>query len=126
MIAKARKRAAKPPTAEELKAAARRAGAPVAARSVDRAARELIAELGKGRRLDPTLGHLLVDLLRRQGIDRPRPVGDSARSAAAWIDATPEERGRTLVDLLLVADAIPLRPGPKGALEFPRLDSGAG
>jgi hypothetical protein len=123
VIDKARAKAGKALTAEELRQAARKAGAPVAGRPVDRAARELIAELGKGRRLDPTLRHILIDLLRESRRDRPElSASDSGPSVSAWMAATPEERGRALVDLLLLADAFPPRR-KKEPLRFPRLDS---
>jgi len=123
VIEKARAKAANPPSAEELRRAARKAGAPVAGRPIERAARELIAELGKGRRLDPTLRHILIDLLRESLQDRPElSASDSGPSVAAWMAATPEERGRALVDLLLLADALPPRR-KKEPLRFPRLDS---
>jgi hypothetical protein len=124
-IEKARSRAAKPVSGEELRSAARRAGAPVATPTIERAARELIAELGKGRRLDPTLRHLLLDLLSDNGGQRSGtpPVGDSARSVAAWMAATPEQRGRALTDLLLLADALPSNGRRGEPLKFPRLDS---
>lgn len=123
VIDKARAKAGKALTAEELRRAARKAGAPVAGRPVDRAARELIAELGKGRRLDPPLRRILIDLLRENGRDRPElSASNSGPSVAAWMAATPEERGRALVDLLLLADAFPSRR-EKEPLRFPRLDS---
>src|SRR4249919_322943 len=75
VIAKARAKAAKPPEAEELRNAARRVGATVAPEPIDRAARELIAELGKGRDLDPGLRRLLVDLLAED--TKPRSSGDA-------------------------------------------------
>jgi hypothetical protein len=37
--------------------------------------------------------------------------------------ATPEERGRTLVDLLLLADALPSGGRRGKPLRFPRLES---
>jgi hypothetical protein len=37
--------------------------------------------------------------------------------------ATPEERGKTLVDLLLLADALPSGGRRGKPLRFPRLDS---
>lgn len=100
-------------------------GAPIARPPIDRAARELIAELGKGRRLDPTLRHLLVDLLRRSDEKgaQPTPAGDAARAVAEWMAATAEERGNTLVDLLLLADALPSGGRRGKPLRFPRLDS---
>jgi hypothetical protein len=124
VIEKARARAAKPPSADELRHAARRAGATVAPEPVDRAARELIAELGRGSHLDPTLRHLLLDLLQKD--DRngsPPAASDAAHAVAEWMASTPEERGRTLYDLLLLADALPHRGRRGKPLRFPRLDS---
>lgn len=128
VIETARARAAKPLSKEELRRAAQRAGVPGARDPVDRAARELIAELGKGRQVDPTLRDLLLDLLRRDGaqtIAIPPPASDAKRSVAEWMASTPRERGRTLFDLLLLADALPHGGRVGKPLEFPRLDSSA-
>jgi hypothetical protein len=125
VIEKAREKAAKAPEAEDLRRAARRAGAPVARAPVDRAARELIAELAKGRRPDPSLRHMLLDLLRngyREG-GEPSPANEAARSVAEWMAATPAERGHALVNLLLLADALPSGGRRGKPLRFPRLDS---
>jgi len=125
VVAKVRARAANPPSAEDLRRAARRAGAPVARAPIEQAARELIAELAKGRRLDPPLRQILIELLEkgyRETADAS-PSSEAARSVAMWMAATPEERGKTLVDLLLLTDALP-SGGRKGKpLRFPRLDS---
>jgi hypothetical protein len=121
VIAKARSKAAKPPGAEELRNAARRAGAMVAPAPIDRAARELIAELGRGEHLDPDLRRMLVDLLAEGG--KSRSAGDAVHSVAEWMSATPEERGTTLVDLLLLADALPHGGRIGKPLEFPPLNS---
>jgi hypothetical protein len=125
VIEKARQRATKTPAPKELRRSARRAGAPVRRPPAERAARELIAELAKGRELDPSLRQILLELLQkgyREGAD-PVPANEAARSVAEWMAATPEERGRALVDLLLLADALP-HGGRKGKpLRFPRLDS---
>jgi hypothetical protein len=125
VIEKARDKATKPPDPEELRRAARRGGAPVARPPVEQAARELIGELAKGQRLDPTLRQILLELLQRgyREARNPAPASEAARSVAIWMAATPEERGRALVDLLLLADALP--PGRRTAmpLRFPRLDS---
>ena len=125
VIEKARAKATKPPAAEELRRAARRVSAPIARPPIDRAARELIAELGKGRWLDPTLRSLLMDLLRRSDEKGapPPPAGDAARAVAEWMAATPRERGKTLVDLLLLADALPSGGRRGKQLRFPRLES---
>jgi hypothetical protein len=120
LIEKAQGKAEKPIDAEKLRRGARRAGAPVVGPPIDRAARELISELGKGRKLDPTLRHLLSKLLlREEANDTNRLPSDSGLSVAAWIGATPEQRGRALVDLLLLADAIPSEGRKKKPLSFP-------
>lgn len=125
VIAKAREKARKAPDPAELRRAARRAGAPVARPPVDRAARELIAELAKGRRPERHLREMLLDLLRhgyREGAD-PSPANEASRSVAEWMAATPGERGKVLVDLLLLADALPSGGRRGKPLRFPRLDS---
>lgn len=119
LIEKAQAKAEKPIDAEELRRAARRAGAPIVGPPIDRAARDLISELGKGRRLDPPLRHLLTSLLSREKANDSQPPSDSGLSVAAWVGATPEQRGRALVDLLLLADAIPSRGRKKDPLRFP-------
>jgi hypothetical protein len=127
VIEKARARASKPLSAAEVERAARRVGVPGARDPIDRAARELIAELGKGRHLDPTLRHILIDLLLDQDFTGAgeRPVSDAERSVAEWMASTPRERGDTLFDLLLLADALPHGGRVGKPLEFPRLDSTA-
>lgn len=125
IIEKARTKATNPPTAEELRRSARRVGAPVARPPIEQAARELIAELARGRRLDPTQRQILLEMLQRGYRDEAdaSPANEAARSVAIWMAATPEDRGRALVDLLLLADALPAG-GRKGKpLRFPRLDS---
>jgi hypothetical protein len=125
VIDKAREKAANPPTAEELRRSARRAGAPVARPPIEQAARELIAEMARGRQLDPTLRQILAELLQkgyRETVDAS-PASEAARSVAIWMAATPEDRGRALVDLLLLADALPSGGRLGEPLRFPRLDS---
>lgn len=125
VVEKAGKRAAKPLNVTDLRRAARKAGAPVAYSPVDRAARELIAELGKGRVPHPTLRHMLLDLLRDDdGKGRnSTSLNEAEHAVAEWMAARPDERGKALVDLLLLADALP-HGGRKGKpLKFPRLDS---
>ncbi|HEX4669418.1 MAG TPA: hypothetical protein VH275_05540 [Solirubrobacterales bacterium] len=126
-IEKAQARAAKPPSAGELREAALRAGAPVAGEPVDAAARELLGLLANGKQLDPMLRRLLLDALTREDrSDRPTDptatVSDAARSASEWIDASPRQRGETLRDLLLLADALPVHLRPT-EIRFPRLKS---
>jgi len=126
VIERAREKAAKPPSAEELRRAARRAGAPIARSPIEQAAREVIAELARGRRLDPTLRQILIELLQNgyRESSHPSPASEAARSVAMWMSATPEDRGRALVDLLLLADALPAGRRKGKPLCFPRLDSG--
>lgn len=124
-IEKARSRALKPPSADELREAALRAGAPVAPAPVDRAARELLGRLAKGERPDPMLRRLLLDALADEDrSDRPRDpsatVSDSARSVSEWVGVGAKERGEALEDLLLLADALPLRRRPE-TIGFPPL-----
>jgi hypothetical protein len=124
-IERARGRAERPLSPEELKAAALRAGAPVAPAPVDRAARDLLGKLAKGQSPDPMLKRLLLDALENQDRrDRPADpdatVSDVARSVSEWVGASAAERGRALEDLLLLADALPLRRRPQ-KIGFPRL-----
>ena len=125
VIEKAREKTAKTLDPAKLRHAARRVGAPVARSPIDRAARELIAELAKGHRPDPSLRHILASLLRddcEEGSERP-PVSEAARSVAEWMAAPPAARGKALVDLLLLADALPHAGRQGKPLRFPRLDS---
>lgn len=128
VIEKARGKAAKPPTAEELRRAARRAGAPVAREPVEQSARELIAELARGKRLDPTLRQILLEMLQKGYREdaAASPKNEAARAMALWMAATPDERGRALFDLLLLADALPSGGRRGKPLRFPRLDSTGG
>lgn len=125
VIQKAREKATKPPSAKELRRSARRAGAPVARPPIEQAARELIAELARGNRLDPALHRILSELLDKgyRETGEASPANEAARSVAIWMAATPEERGRALVDLLLLADALPSGARRGKPLRFPRLDS---
>ncbi len=125
VIEKARAKAVQPPSAEELRSAARRAGAPVARKPIEQAARKLIAELARGSRLDPTLRQIVLEMLQRgyREETEPSPANEAARAVALWMAATPEERGRALFDLLLLADALPSGGRRGKALRFPRLDS---
>lgn len=125
VIEKARSKSEKALDPVELRRAARRAGAPVTRAPIDRAARELIAELGKGRQPDPALRHMLLDLLQhgfREGKEQSSRQ-EAEHSVAEWMAATPEERGGALVDLLLLADALPHGARKGKPLHFPKLDS---
>jgi len=124
-IEKARRRAANPPSAEELRTAALRVGAPVAAAPVDRTARDLLRKLAQGQRPEPMLKRLLLDALEDEDrgdrpVDPAAAVSDAARSVGEWVGASAGERGEALEDLLLLADALPLRRRPQ-SIGFPRL-----
>jgi hypothetical protein len=125
VIEKARAKAVKPPSKEQLRSAARRAGAQVARPPIEQAARELIAELARGRRLDPGLRQILTELLQRGYREdaEPSPKNEAARGVAEWMAATPTMRGKALVDLLLLADALPAGKRQNEPLRFPRIDS---
>jgi hypothetical protein len=124
-IEKAQGRAAKPTSADELRQAALRAGAPVNAAPVDRAARDLLGRLARGQRPNPMLKRLLLDALANDDrSDRPADssatVSDTARSVSEWVGVSARERGEALEDLLLLADALPLRRRSE-AIGFPPL-----
>jgi hypothetical protein len=117
VIERARSRASKPLTADQLRKAAHRAGAPVAATVPDRAAGELLGQIAAGRRPRPALARLLLD-----GLGAGGEVSASIRAASGWIGATPQRRGETLRDLLLLTDRLPPAKFTSGR-RFPRLRS---
>jgi hypothetical protein len=117
-IARAQERSTKPLNACELRKAARRAGAPVVAPTSDRAAGDLLSELAAGHRPRPSLARLLMKALSADGT---QPT-DNAEAAAAWIAASPERRGETLRDLLLLVDHLPKTRTAERA-RFPRIAS---
>lgn len=110
-IEKIVERATLPTTSEEIVRAALRAGAAVSAAPVDGAARATLRAIAR-ERPSPKLRRLLLEALG----------GDEPPQATAWLGTSSVERGEALWDLLLLADAIPLRRRPK-EIGFPRLDS---
>jgi hypothetical protein len=118
VIERARERSTRHLEADELRRAARRAGAPVAAAASDRAAGELLSQLAAGHRPRPLLARLLAKALSADG---GQPTGN-AEAAAAWIAASPERRGETLRDLLLLVDHLP-PPKTRVRPRFPRIAS---
>jgi hypothetical protein len=118
-VAQACARATKPLSPDDVRRAARRAGAPVDLATADRAAGDLLRELADGRAPHPILRRLLIDALQAGPPARlggpPPTVGqeqapeslDNARASAAWLTASPAERGDALYDLLLLADQFP-------------------
>lgn len=124
-IARVQARAAKPPTAAELREAALRVGAPLAAPPVERAARETLRQLARGERLSPQVRRLLLRILESEEEQAPGGApasSDTARAAAEWIDVSPDERAQALRDLLELADALPVGPRSHD-IGFPRLRS---
>ena len=115
-------KATKPVSLEELKAAAKRVGAPIAPAPANRAARGLLTELGNGKSPEPRLKRLLLTMLSDPPGAAIVPATPS-HGVAQWMTATPEERGKTLVDLLLLADALPHGARKGKPLSFPRLTS---
>jgi hypothetical protein len=127
VIEKVQATAAKPPTAEELKKVALRAGAPIQDSELDEATKKALRGIASGDRPRPLLRRLLLDaLLEENGSDPPSAsagrVSDAARSAREWIGAAPEVRAKALQDLLELADALPIRPRPH-EIGFPHLKS---
>jgi hypothetical protein len=118
VIERAQARSSKPLDQEDLRRAARRVGAPIAPSPPDRVTGELLRELAAGRRPRPLLRRLLLDVLQ----DERERSSDSARAAAGWIGATPQQRGDALRDLLLLTDRLPRRRRP-AQLRFPPLHS---
>jgi hypothetical protein len=117
-LAKARARALRPFREDDVAASARRLGAPVAVESpAEGHARALLGELRAGRRPPPVLAALL-----RAELETDLEIDDNVEAASEWIGASDARRGTTLVDLLELADAIPLRRRPD-ASTFPRISS---
>jgi hypothetical protein len=114
-LARAEKAATTAFDGDEVRASARRAGAPVTASAADRAAAALLHELSRGRRPSPGLRRLLLDALRGQRA----PALEAGDSIGDWVGATAETRGDALKDLLSLTDYL---PGPRRqALDYPRL-----
>jgi hypothetical protein len=110
-IRKVIERAASPTTREDLRKAALRAGATVAVSTVDAAARELLRSLARGETASPMHRRLLLEAL-----------GGDSMQAAEWLGVPLAERGEALEQLLLFADAVPIRRRP-ATIDFPRLES---
>jgi hypothetical protein len=124
VIEQALERAEKPLSADDVRDAARRAGAPVDLAPADRAASDLLRELADGSEPHPILRALLIDALQEE---RPVRLGEvaktrdappkadvipidslqNARASANWLAASPSERGAALSGLLLPADRFP-------------------
>jgi len=119
IVEKACRRSSKALDSDDLRKAALRVGAPIVSGEVDRAGAALLAELAVGRRPRGVLCRLLLDALQP---DQPNTTSDNAQAAARWVTATPQQRGETLRDLLLLADRLPPSPAAPGRC-FPRVQS---
>jgi hypothetical protein len=115
VVSRAVRAASRPTTSEEVYAALERAGAVSSA--ADDAARALLAEVAAGRMPSPGLRRLVAGMLSDPPAHDP-PGAD----AAEWFEATDEERGDAVRDLLRLVDALPPRPAPP--LAFPPLSPG--
>lgn len=89
-------------SAEEVRAAALRAGAPVELASAHRPAAELMGELARGATLPDGWRTALVEQLTSGRSDDAAQIGE-------WAGADAGQRGEALHDLLLLADALPAR-----------------
>jgi hypothetical protein len=96
-------RAGKALDRKDLVRAALRAGAPVAAAPADAHAGALIEEFEAGNAPRPALRRLLAAYLTEE----PEP-SDGVSGASAWLGTSADQRAAALVDLLLLADAIPV------------------
>ena len=92
-----------------------RSGAPVDPPDADAHAEALIAELRRGASPRPGLRRLLAGYLD----DGPGAATDGS-GIGDWLGRSPEERGAALIDLLLLADALPA-PSTSRELAFPGL-----
>lgn len=101
-----------------LRRMARRAGAPVPPSIPDGAAAQLLTGLAQGHRPRPAVERAL----RRALAGEEHQLDSNIRAAAAWIGATPQRRGETLRQLLLLVDSLPRRPTRQGK-RFPRIES---
>jgi hypothetical protein len=102
VVRTAQDRAAQPLDPAHLRAAALRAGAPIAEEPLGRAARDVLRLLAGGAALDPMLRTLLRDALGGEP-----EVSDAARAATQWIGAPLRARGDALRELLELGDALP-------------------
>jgi hypothetical protein len=112
VVSRAVRAAQRPTSAAQIHEAARRAGAVGSA--ADAAARSLLAEAAAGRRPSPGLSRLLLAALGDATEHDPPGSG-----APEWMEATPEQRGNTVRDLMRLTDRMPRRG--RRPLAFPPL-----
>lgn len=121
MLEHASERAGQALDAQAVRRSARRVGAPVAPPVGDARAGALLGALARGNQPTPVRARLAAHALMSDEVPAPP---DHLRAAGEWADAGAARRGETLVDLLGLVDALPLRLRP-GRSRFPRLSSGA-
>lgn len=115
VLAHARERARRDLEADVIRARARALGAPVKeGREVDRVARALIAQLGRGERPAP----VLIGILRHLLGNSTESLGEEVPDTLPWIGASLSERGRAARDLARLTDRLPT-PKVQPPLAFP-------
>lgn len=123
ILERAAARAARPFDREALLAAAARLGVATTERREERAARELLARLRAGARIDPVLVTLLRDALDAAP---SAPVPEPLAEVAEWVGASDARRGEAVRDLLRVSDRIVRARGAvrsRPQKPFPRFSS---
>jgi hypothetical protein len=123
VLERAAARATRPFDRDAVLGAAASRGLAVTARRDERAARELLAQLRGGARLDPVLATLLRDALMAA---EAAPVPARLAEVAEWIGAPAARRGEAVRDLLRVSDRIVRsrsRVVARPARSFPRFSS---
>jgi hypothetical protein len=122
VIEQVRQRASSQIDAEDLSRRAMRAGAPVAESEADRAAAVLLREVYLNRGPRPALAKLLADTFGGRDSDSPG-ISHEAERMKLWTGASNEERGKALVELLDLGDALPKGRRPAKS-SFPRIGPG--
>lgn len=118
----ARARAQRPFDAAAIERAARRKGVAVANAAEQEAALTLLSSREAGAAIAPGLRALLREALAAPDTaKRDQEPSPQAQAAIAWARASAADRGDALVDLLLLADALPAPP--ERPQRFPRLQS---
>lgn len=118
---RAEARAGRPLDRNEVRRAARRAGAEVAPPAADAAAGTLLAQLARRQEPTPVRRRLLARSLASRRVPQ---MPEHLVAAAEWAGSTAAERGAALNDLLALVDALPVKRGARRS-RFPRLRSPA-
>jgi hypothetical protein len=126
ILERAAARATRPFDRAVILARAAQLGVVTTERREDRAAREVLALLRAGAKVDPVLVTLLRDALAQA---ESAPVPERLAEVAEWVGVPVERRGAAVRDLLRLSDRIvaargPVRSRPRGA--YPRFSSRRG